>query len=1033
MKDAAAKIDDKAGLTNGVYDTMKSDEYQSLLKDMGSDAAKARFSNGLKSLQYLDPVKAQEIRDKFLDQGLGDNLANRIENQDYSEKDLKLAVQDQVKIGLQATYTSYFGVIFTDRAVQNYLKTGKGELPASTKKALDSYKASLKIFTNSIVDSVKDKGHFDLKDVTSRVSDELKAGNSGLKPGVKAGVAGGFKLMMTNGVIPSFAGITTASAAAYALNKNGGDTTEERMAAARQLLITVATSPALTKHAAQILGKVLNKPGIDTMLGLDGQNTQLRETFLKLFPKAADDVPTPSASNNAPGNTNIDPTPANGGPDVADDNMKSWFSDGASESDSRSTLSGGLPGLDSDAPLADTMQSWLADADTDSELSDRITSWLDDPDNVSGLRDDVSDLVDDADRNSALANTLESWLDDASSDSDVADNMRSWLDDAGSGSDADDRTKAVTSWLDDVSSGDVPLRSDNNSSSQLGDLYENANDRISDAQRDRSSSLINHYDEANEQDRARIMTTVDQRLSNQGIDPDTMSTQSKLRFVGSTLNVFANVGDIAGGLLDVALGAMSLDRLSDDPDALGTEKTVAAMQLLGGISISSMAGTNLASMLAGVRLATVLSRVSGTFGVVGAGSGALSMIVMAFMIQDKKEQALEKERQQFRDWDTIGVAADDWGNKLNYVQHARMEYGQKGRYNTLYPDDKPMWEARPEQYKDFTEYVKEHGGISVLWFDKWDEAHPDLAFPDGEIPDPSGRPRLGNPDTSPQGTFNDVRVGTFDDFKTDIDRVDIGSIELADSGRIFFTKDGVEQVVDSRTGGSSLDDDDRQRIYEYLKDLYELVHPDGKLDKNLVGKANDILGKTDDYNNIEDLKRYLDPDLLPLLGKDGGDPGTFADFKKDVDLVDVGSIDIDDQDKNTIIFDKDGKQWKLDKNDHGDLSDSDAEKIFDYVKNLYTLTHLKGPVISATSSKIWTRSTWPQSENSMTANTTSRRVAIGMSLRQSTTLTKSTTSRTISISSTTSPTTTTASWTSRWRRRSMTFSTGPTTITTSTI
>ncbi|KGM31571.1 MATE family efflux transporter [Inquilinus limosus] len=823
MADAVDKIEDKEGLTNKIYETMGSQEYSEMLESMEDDGAKTRFSNDLKSLDYLDKQKATEIRNKILDKGLIEEVSGIIEDGKYSDEALQTAVSDQVQLGLQGTWSAIFGIGFTDKAVQSYLKDGKADLPDDVKRGLDSYKAAVKIATNSILDSFKAKGEFDIKDVSSRISDVLKGNNPDIPTGARNGAAALLQASMKNGVLPAIGGVLATMAAIYTLNKNMGDTPEERMGAARLFMISIATSPALALATTKTLETIFNKPGMATMLGLEN-NTQLRDAFLKRFPDSNRPVSVPSSS--------------------------------VVELDTLDELRGAI----GDAPPR-----------------------LDEPDTVPG------------------------WADD------------------------------VEHWFDDIASGEgdgarfVPLPDD--AAMDLEDAMDDPNDRVSSVQSERGSQYTSILDNLDDADRASVMGMVDDRISNMGVDPADLDAPSKLRIVGTVLNTVGGVADFAGGILDLALGAMSIDKLRDNPDALPSEYAAATMQLLGGVSIAGMAGTSLASMIAGPATASALGIASGVLGVAGVAFGAIAAIVTGVIAKQKQDQKAEDVRDDFRNWSTLGVTEDNWGDKLNYTIHSRYEYNYyhgSDRYYDLYPEDVPVWVARPEQYKDFTKYVDEHGNISDDWFRDWDKDHDSGIGEDR--PDPSGLPRFGD----------DGKPGTFGDFKEDVDRVDVGSIELAEDGRIIFKKDGVRQVIDPLVGGEA-DDKDRQKIVDYLKDLYEISHPGGKADQDIIDRITRLHDESDRYNEIDDLKRALDESRPPLLGKDGeGSAGTFSDFKEDIDRVDVGSIELDPTDSNSLTFVKDGRRWQLDKDNHGGLSDSDANDIFDYLKNLYIMVHPGG-------------------------------------------------------------------------------------------
>lgn len=821
MQGAVDKIKDKSGLTNRVHETMMSPEYLEMLEGLGDDAAKTRFANDIKTLDYLDSDKASEVRSQILDKGLIDEIGTIIEEGSYSDEALETAVNDQVQMGLQGTFSSIFGISFSDRAVQNYLKNGKGDLPDDVKRGLDSYKAAVKIASDAVLDSFKENGKFDISEVSKEIHKAIKDGSPDLPTRVRNGAAALLQASMKNGVLPGMGGILTATAAIYTLNKNMGETTEDRLAAARLLLITVATSPAMALASAktyELFQDTLNKPGMATRLGLEN-NDQLRQAYTEIFPDSTKDVAVPDTADN------------------------------------------GLGSVENQRRAISATPPQLGEFDFPPNWAEGVLQSL----------DEIGDGVD-----------------------------------------------FVTPDGDGI---------------RLEDALSEPNERIANAGETSGQQLTDDINNMNTDERRRTMNMVDDRISNTGLDPSKMDSSSKLRIVGTVMGTVGGIADGAGGILDIALGAMSIDRLRDNPDALPSEYAAASMQLLGGVGIAGMAGTQLASMIAGPATASALGVASGVLGIAGVGFGAIAAIVTGVIAKQKQDQKKEEVKDDFRTWGGLGVTEDDWGDKLNYVLHARYEYNYyhgSSRYDDLYPEDKPMWEARPEQYEDFTEYVEKHDNISDDWFDDWDDDH-DTGIGEG-TPDPSGLPRFGD----------DGDPGTAGNFKRDVDRLDVGSIELADDGRVIFVKDGVKQVIDPLIGEKA-DESDRKEIIEYLTDLHEITHPDGKRDQKIIDRITRLHDESDRYNDIDDLKRALDDSQPFLLGKDGKHKaGTFDDFQKDIDRVEIDSIEIDSTDSSKISFIKDGVRWQLDTDNRGSLSKSDANDIFDYLKNLYTMVHPDG-------------------------------------------------------------------------------------------
>ncbi|MBK4214328.1 hypothetical protein JJJ17_00165 [Paracoccus caeni] len=799
MQGAVSKLEDRRGLTNKVFDTMSSEDYMKTLESMDPEVAKMRFANDLKSLDFLDKNKASEIRNKFLDQGLVDEISSIIENGEYDEESLELAIKDSVQIGLQATFMSAFGLNASDATVQNYLKTGTGDFPEEVKRGLDSYKEALRIGTEAVKDSFKANGNkFDIKDVSSRITDmirdnNLSNGTPSTSKAVRNGAAALLHGSIMNGALPAAGGILAGAGAIYTLTKNKGETVEDRMGAARALLITVATGPAMATAGSKALESLFNQPGMTVMLGLE-DNTQLRDAFEKRFNKAKEP-----------------------------------------------------PKIDWKLP--------------DLELDD----WS------KGLLDDINK----------------------------------------------------------ISSGD----------GGFSKVMSGVNENIGAVDTSNAGNLAGILDDASPADRASMMGMIDGKLKSMGVDPTDLDTPGKLRIVGTVMNTVGGIADVTGGVLDIALGAMNIDKLRKNPDAMPDEYAASTFQLLSGISSAGAAGTSLASMIAGPATAATMGVVAGALGIAGLVFGGISAIISGVIAKKKQDQAMDNVRQDFNDWSTLGVTEDNWGDKLNYAIHSRYEYDSRhgsSKYYDIYPEDKPVWEARPEQYEAFTKHVADKGRMDEDWFKDWDKKELGdqvLNWDDNEgSDDPSGLPRFGD----------SGKPGSFGEFKRDVDRVDVGSIELIEDGRVIFEKDGVKQVIDPQIGEKA-GDKDRREIINYLKDLHQITHPDGKRDQDIIDRISKLHDESDRYNEISDLKRILDDSSPPLFGKDGNTKvGTFNDFKRDIDRVDIASIRPDSGDSSVIYFEKDGEEWMLDKDDTGKLDKKEAEKIFDYLNNLYVMTHPDG-------------------------------------------------------------------------------------------
>ncbi len=814
MEDAVSKIKDKNGLTNKVYATMTSDEYKDMLEGMDPDGARVRFANDLKSLEMLDADKAAALRNDMVGAELIDKLDEIVSSGSYTDEALPLAIQDQTLLAFNQLYRSISATRNADKMIQNYLKGKEGidSVPEHLREKARGLKQAYTIFTDSILESFKKNGQFDVNDAARNMAGMVKSAGKGLN---------GYAIMAleklnAGGYLSTVGGAAAITAGIYMLTKTKGDTPEERIAAARAFSGAMSTLPYMAKVVASPLGKALNNPGMLVMLGLEN-NTQLQEMFGKHFPKSDDSITAVKATGSI-----------------------SEFQ------------------LDDLVPDGGTAERWAAD------LERRLNSFADGED---GARSTVSN------------------------------------------SDFRESYSATSEILEDVES-------------RQGSVFQDA------------------VDDMPEAERSAVLRAADEQIRNGGGDPSKVPTSTKLRLFGTVFNVAAALGgEFAGGILDIVMGGMTLDKLVGNPNALPGEYAGALLQMGAGVGGVVAGGATLAAMITG---STVLASVAGGAAVVGFGLGAIALIVIGAVAKQKQEQALNDTAQDFKDWETLDVTEDNWGDKFNYLQNARYAYNYEygsGDYFKHFPDDKPVWEARPEQYKDFTEYLKDHSSLPDGWFDDWDEGH-DVEINGFNNPDEhDGRHVVGSDDKSNKPGHG---AGTFNDFKEDVDLVDVGTIELKDDGWIHFVKNGYEQAVKAGVGDGWDNDNDSNRVADYLTQIYELTHPDGELDEDIVSRITKLHDGSDKYNDIEALRRVLSEDFVPMLGKDDNSPGNYDEFEEDVDRVDIDAIEVDSGDSSVIYFVKDGKKWMLDKDDHGSLEGDDAKKIFTYLYDIHNLIRPDG-------------------------------------------------------------------------------------------
>ena len=924
MEKAVDKIKDKNGLTNRVYNAMMSDEYSDLLAGMSKGAAATRFSNDIQALDFLDPEKAAEVRSKHEEIGISPELIEKIKKGEYTQEDLDKSSKMWADYLLEGVARGAFEVVFADKTVQEYIKAdgqkNADKLTADQKEKADAYLKARKVLAESIADGVGKglKGDELTKHVAKTIADgKIEDIRSDRHAKGLLGQALG------SGLVAAVGGMAVLGAvikSAVEGNGNSSDSTpEEQMALARAITVVIATSPAsIGKIGLGVVGKWVDQPGMSYMLGFEGDNSlisdSLRAKFKEAFPNAfkKPDAPDPTTV------TNITPE------DIDADDIPGYLD--AIESGKHPTVMQAaiysqlidVVGRSPHAPQLNLVKEYMEDIinnNRQEHLSENTYRQLD------NLKKFIADY-----KSTGPGDPIQASIDA------LVEEYRKTLPADGSGA-------SGTQWFDDVANGRVELRP---TTTNLDDIVAPGNEKLNAVQDSIGDEMDKHIKTYTPEQKDRAYKAIDDTIKSAGMDPDKMSPNAKLRWVGAIWGVTAGSADLVGGVLDIVVGVKTLQSLEGDPNATDLQKAAAAIQITSGAGLAAYATSSLAATMVGGSAAAWLGVAAGVTGFIGVGIGVIGMIITGVIAKNKQEQALEDTAQDFRDWASLGITEDNWGDKFNYLQNARYEYdyeyGSKD-YFEYYPEDTPVWEARPEQYKDFTEYLDSNSSLSDNWFDDWDKDHGVEINGYNNPDEKDGDHVIGSDDKSNKPGKG---AGTFGDFKEDIDLVDVGTIELRDDGWIHFRKNGYMQAVKAGVGDGWDNDDDSHKVAEYLTQLYELTHPDGKRDEDIIKRITDLHNESDKYNEIEDLRRVLSDDFVPMLGKDDGKPGTPYDFRTDIDRVELDSIELDPEDSSVIYFVKDGKKWMLDKDNNGSLSDDDAKEIYTYLHELHDLIRPDG-------------------------------------------------------------------------------------------
>ncbi|QEM82263.1 hypothetical protein [Halomonas binhaiensis] len=358
--------------------------------------------------------------------------------------------------------------------------------------------------------------------------------------------------------------------------------------------------------------------------------------------------------------------------------------------------------------------------------------------------------------------------------------------------------------------------------------------------------------------------------------------RSFLRFMGG-----AGL-DITGGVMDLVTGINKLKNADSELEKAGAGLQVGlgssgtGMAIANTISMFAPKGSNLASAIGNIGTKVMQgifmgARVAGPIlGIVGAVLGIAGTVIAEAINHKKLQKLTDSQGEFFKDLAGHGVTKPDWGDKLEYARYAAYMYGGRDA-----PEDESIFDFQSQEWEHFQDTEAENGSslnrlAPYLHVDGdpdsknlWEKAqngettfqrrdglgHKDNWRPWGDTDmdakkkdDPSGLPRFGD----------DGRPGDFGEFRTDIDRVDVASIELVDNGRVIFVKDGVKQIIDPLAGDNKSDRKIREQIIEYLEGIHDLARPDGKFSQDRADMLNEVFGRTDDFNSLDDIRSYVE-------------------------------------------------------------------------------------------------------------------------------------------------------------------------------
>ena len=177
--------------------------------------------------------------------------------------------------------------------------------------------------------------------------------------------------------------------------------------------------------------------------------------------------------------------------------------------------------------------------------------------------------------------------------------------------------------------------------------------------------------------------------------PDTPNLEmpSKLSVILRSVGTLADVG---GGVLDIVLGAMTIDQAVKNPtDGPTDELLISSGALDVGTGVLGL-GSTIAAF--------TTSALAGPLAVVSIFFAGISSILGAVAQHTAMQEMTDQEGQWFKDLADDGLLKEDWGDILEYYRYAISWYGSRDA-----PEDVSMIDFQSEEWRHFQDTEPENG------------------------------------------------------------------------------------------------------------------------------------------------------------------------------------------------------------------------------------------------------------------------------------------------------------------------------------
>ncbi|MFF7707963.1 hypothetical protein [Pseudomonas sp. NPDC007930] len=170
------------------------------------------------------------------------------------------------------------------------------------------------------------------------------------------------------------------------------------------------------------------------------------------------------------------------------------------------------------------------------------------------------------------------------------------------------------------------------------------------------------------------------------------------KVAGSVVKVLGVAPDVMS-IADIVMGGIAIK----DGMKSGSGLAIAngSLQIVSGVAGTVAGGIGIAGLMGSIG---ALAGATAPLFFVTAALGFITGIIGVFVDHQKKQKATDKEGQWFKDLADLGLAQDDWGDKLEYARYSFYQYeGRDG------PTDQSIFDYQDQEWEHFQQTPQDQG------------------------------------------------------------------------------------------------------------------------------------------------------------------------------------------------------------------------------------------------------------------------------------------------------------------------------------